>query len=57
MKPESEIFIDVQKLLENNDSDDKIDTLTFTINGIKIKTEEVEDTSNVTTGFVMQRTV
>ena len=57
VKPESEIFIDVQKLLENNDSDDKIDTLTFTINGIKIKTETEEDTSNVTTGFVMQRTV
>ena len=57
IKPESEIFIDVQKLLENNDSDDKIDTLTFTINGIKIKTETEKDSSNVTSGFIMQRTV
>ena len=55
IKPESEIFVDVQKLLENDDSDDKIDTLTFTINGIKIKIEE--DTSDITSGFIMQRTV
>ncbi len=53
--PESEVYVDVQKLLEVNDSDDnKMDTLTFTLNGIKINLEE---NGSISTGYVMERDI
>ena len=54
IKPESEIFVDIQKLLENNDSDDKLDTLTLTLNGIKIKLSE---SGSIQEGLIMERKV
>ena len=50
--PESEIYIDIQKLLEVDDDDSKVmDTLTFTLNGIKINLNDVNG------NFIMQRDV
>ena len=53
--PESEIYIDIQKLLEVDDDDSKVmDTLTFTLNGIKINLNE---DGNLDRNFIMQRDV
>ena len=53
VNPESEIFVDLQKLIDNDDTDNKLDTLTFTLNGIKIKLDE----ENSTGDFIMERTI
>ena len=50
---ESEVYIDVQKLLEASDNDaNLLDTLTFNLNGIKIDVTEDGSAANT---FIMQR--
>lgn len=53
VNPESEIFVDLQKLIDDEETDNKIDTLSFTLNGIKIKLDE----ENTTGDFIMERTI
>lgn len=49
---ESEVYIDIQKLLETSDNDSTLlDTLTFNLNGIKIKLED----GTAANTFIMQR--
>ena len=51
---ESEVYIDVQKLLETTDNDaNLLDTLTFNLNGIKIDVEN----GSAANSFIMQRDI
>lgn len=53
--PESEIYVDIQKLLEVDDDDSKVmDTLTFTLNGIKIN---LNGEGTLDNNFIMQRDI